>query len=77
MPVKLYSKPNCPQCKATHRALEKHQIPFEYVDISQDSDALDYVTGLGYSQAPVVVVSDDHHWSGFRPDRIQALKQLV
>jgi glutaredoxin-like protein NrdH len=27
---------------------------------------------LGYLQAPVVVAENDH-WSGFRPDRIKAL----
>jgi glutaredoxin-like protein NrdH len=31
---------------------------------------------LGYLQAPVVVVGNDH-WSGFRPDRIRALAGAV
>lgn len=31
------------------------------------------VEDLGYSEAPVVVVSDEHHWSGFRPDQIDRL----
>ncbi|HAZ98329.1 MAG TPA: NrdH-redoxin, partial [Halomonas sp.] len=30
------------------------------------------VEALGYRQLPVVVVGEEH-WSGFRPDRIQAL----
>ena len=29
---------------------------------------------LGYLQAPVVVAGNDH-WSGFRPDRIKALRR--
>ena len=28
--------------------------------------------GLGYQQAPVVVAGE-HHWSGFRPDRVKAV----
>jgi len=32
----------------------------------------DYVMALGYLQAPVVVAGGEH-WSGFRPDRINAL----
>ncbi|BDZ40026.1 hypothetical protein GCM10025863_26400 [Microbacterium suwonense] len=27
-------------------------------------------TDLGYSQAPVVVVDEQDHWSGFQPDEI-------
>jgi len=77
MPVTLYTKPFCPQCTATHRALRKHGIPYETVDLTEDSKAMEFVKGLGYSSAPVVHVSDDHHWSGFRPDSVEALKQLV
>lgn len=29
---------------------------------------------LGYKEAPIVVVNDHNHWSGFRPDKILALK---
>ena len=47
-------------------------LAYEVVDITEDSEARDYVMALGYLQAPVVVAGDDH-WSGFRPDRIKAL----
>ncbi|MGT2462859.1 hypothetical protein [Sinomonas atrocyanea] len=30
------------------------------------------IEDLGYSQAPVVVVDEHNHWSGFRPDCIEA-----
>jgi len=70
--ITVYTKPACVQCNATYKALDKHGLQYEVVDISQDSDARDYVMALGYLQAPVVVVGDDH-WSGFRPDRIKSL----
>ena len=41
-----------------------------------DDAAAEYVKGLGYMQAPVVV-TDDEHWSGFRPDKIEALSQRL
>lgn len=44
-------------------------MDYAKVDITVDSDARDYVMGLGYLQAPVVVAGGQH-WSGFRPDRI-------
>jgi glutaredoxin-like protein NrdH len=33
-----------------------------------------YLKALGYMQAPVVVTDQDH-WSGFRPDKIEELAQ--
>lgn len=40
--------------------------------MSQDADALERVKALGYLQAPVVITDEDH-WSGFRPDKIDEL----
>lgn len=72
MTITVYTKPACVQCNATYRALDKAGIDYDVVDISQDPEARDYVMALGYLQAPVVV-ADDSHWSGFRPDRIKSL----
>ncbi|MCG7583120.1 glutaredoxin-like protein NrdH [Mycobacterium sp. 4D054] len=67
--ITVYTKPACVQCNATFRALDKAGVDYAKVDITVDSDARDYVMGLGYLQAPVVVAGGQH-WSGFRPDRI-------
>ncbi|MCV7077176.1 redoxin NrdH [Mycobacterium szulgai] len=72
MSITVYSKPACVQCTATYKALDKQGINYQKVDISLDTEARDYVMALGYLQAPVVVADNDH-WSGFRPDRIKAL----
>lgn len=70
--VTLFTKSGCVQCVATYRKLTAKGIAFETVDVSADENALEFVKSLGYSQVPVVVVGD-HHWSGFDPDRIDAL----
>lgn len=72
MTIAVYSKPSCVQCTATYRALDKQGIDYEVFDVSVDEKALAAVRELGYMQAPVVVTDDDH-WSGFRPDKISAL----
>lgn len=72
MTVTVYSKPACVQCTATYRALDNRGIDYTVVDLSEDSEALQQVTALGYRQVPVVVAGGDH-WAGFRPDRIAAL----
>ena len=72
MNVTVYTKPACVQCNATYRALDKKGIAYTSVDVTEDPAALEQLKKMGYLQAPVVVVGDDH-WSGFRPDRIKAL----
>jgi glutaredoxin-like protein NrdH len=67
----VYSKPNCVQCTATYRALDGKSIEYQVIDLTTNAAALEYVMEeLGYSQAPVVVVDEHDHWSGFRPDKI-------
>lgn len=69
----VYSKPDCVQCSVTYRALAAKGIAYQIVDLLDNAAALEYVTQeLGYSQAPVVVVDDNDHWAGFRPDKIAA-----
>ena len=72
MSITVYTKPSCVQCNATYRALDSKGIEYEVLDLSQDESALAAVKELGYLQAPVVITDEDH-WSGFRPDKIQAL----
>lgn len=72
MTVTVYSKPACVQCTATIRALDAAAITYTVVDLTADLDAMTFVQELGYRQAPVIV-TEDKHWSGYRPDMIAAL----
>ena len=74
--VTVYTKPACVHCTATVKALARRRIAYEKVDITIDDEARDYVMALGYTQAPVVIAGAEH-WSGFRPDRINALAQTA
>ncbi|NMD54611.1 MULTISPECIES: glutaredoxin-like protein NrdH [Tsukamurella] len=74
--ITVYTKPACVQCNATYKALDKAGLEYRVVDITEDSEARDYVMALGYLQAPVVVAGDAH-WSGFRPDRVKALAAVA
>lgn len=72
----VYTKPACPQCDFTKKHLTKNNIEFTAVDITEDAEARETVLALGYSSAPVVV-SGDVHFSGFRPDKLKELGNLV
>ncbi|MEY0435635.1 glutaredoxin-like protein NrdH [Providencia huaxiensis] len=70
--ITIYSKPNCVQCNATYQALDRKAIPYQIIDLTEDSQALVLVKKLGYQQVPVVIAGDKH-WAGFRPDMISLL----
>jgi glutaredoxin-like protein NrdH len=70
--VTVYTQPNCAQCFTTKKHLDKLGIEHQTVDVTQDPEAHAFVTGLGYTSAPVVVAGEDH-WSGYRPDRLKGL----
>ena len=76
MSITVYTKPACVQCNATYRALDNKGIEYEVLDVTADDAALETVKALGYLQAPVVIADDDH-WSGFRPDKIAGLAARV
>ncbi|ERK14377.1 Glutaredoxin-like protein NrdH, required for reduction of Ribonucleotide reductase class Ib [Serratia fonticola AU-P3(3)] len=76
MIIIIYTKPDCVQCNATYRALDRQGIDYRVVDLTQDRQALNHVKSLGYQQVPVIIAGDDH-WSGFRPDKIGALANAL
>ena len=68
----VYTKPNCVQCDATKKYMDKNGIQYNTVDITQDQEALDMILGMGFSSAPVVI-SGDLSFAGFQPDKINLL----
>ena len=71
--VTVYSLPSCVQCESTKKYLTRNGVEFNVIDLSEDAAAMDMIKDLGYQAAPVVVAGDAH-WSGFRPDLLDALK---
>lgn len=68
----VYVKPSCVQCDMTKRYLDKNGVAYNTVDITQDSEALDMVLGMGFASAPVVI-SEAGSWAGFQPDKLNLL----
>jgi glutaredoxin-like protein NrdH len=70
--VTVYTKPNCPQCVQTKRVLDRKNIAYSTIDLTEDAQAMEMVMGLGFAAAPVVITSNDK-WSGFKLDKLNAL----
>lgn len=68
----VYSRPSCVQCQWTKKIMEQEGIAYDEINVEEDAAALEFIKGLGYSAAPVVVAGNEH-WSGFRPERIKGL----
>ncbi len=77
--ITLYTTgPACMQCRLTTTALTTAGLAFQEIDVRQTPEALDYIQDeLGYTQAPVVVVDDEDHWSGFQPDQIRRVATIL
>lgn len=74
--IKVYSKPDCMQCKMTKKFLADHDVPFEEINVEEDAESLAELKFHGYFGLPVVAInkSFDFSWVGFRPDLLEELK---
>lgn len=68
------SGPSCGGCTATKAHFRRKGIP--YTEVPLDDDNREAAIYLGHTTAPVVVAETPEgpqEWSGYRPDRIDAL----
>lgn len=71
--VTVFSKPACVQCTATYKALNRKGIEYNTVDVTQDTEAYERLMGMGVKAMPFVEVEGGDSWSGFKPEKINAL----
>lgn len=77
MEVSFYSKANCISCVMTKKWLDKHDVSYTYLDITDDDEAKRFLIGQGFKEMPVIFVEDSvtcKSVSGYRPD---VLKELL
>lgn len=70
--VTVYTKPNCVQCNMTKKKLDTLGVTYELIDLMEDEVAMKTIIEKGFLAAPVVHAGEDW-WSGFRPDKIDAI----
>lgn len=73
--ITIYTNPDCIQCEQTKRYLDKKNVPYKVIDLSQDNEALNMVLGLGFKSAPVVITDNDR-WSGFRLEKLYRATEI-
>jgi len=73
--ITVYTQPGCQPCRATKRWLDKRDITYTPVDVTESPADLEAIKALGYNSVPVIIVSNgdpetDLHWHGFHPDNL-------
>lgn len=78
--ITVYTAPACMQCHATKRQLRRAGVDFTLRDVTVDPAARAAVEELKYTMLPVVTVDlpdGMDHWSGFRPDLVDAAIEVA
>jgi glutaredoxin-like protein NrdH len=74
--ITVYTKYGCPQCDMTKRVLTSEGIEFETINVEDNEKAFTYIKeDLGLSSMPVVIVAGQEPFTGFKPDKLQELKE--
>jgi len=73
MSVIVWSKPNCVQCKAVYRALDKAKVPYQVNNLPDFPEKLEEFKAAGHMGAPVVQALGHTTFSGYQPDAVKAI----
>ena len=79
--VTVFGANHCLPCKNTKRWLDQNGVDYDYVDVTQVPEALEFISDIGYSGIPVVTVeksegvgsADFDHWNGFNLGKLKEL----
>lgn len=71
--LKIYTKDGCRQCNFTKNMLDDKGLEYDVINVDDTPEAINDLLELGFMQFPVVVPTSGEAFSGFRPDRLEAL----
>lgn len=58
--IRLYAQPGCSSCLKAREFLEHNVDEFEYINVLEDPEAMDFLLQRGIRAVPVVTVGDRH-----------------
>jgi len=71
--VTVYSTKNCPYCRMAKAFLDKHGVPYESIDVSENSDAAKKMIDLSGQRGVPVILVDDEVIIGFDSQKLNEL----
>ena len=69
----VYSTKNCPYCRMAKAFLDKHGVPYEGIDVGEDSNAAKKMIELSGQRGVPVIIVDDEVIVGFDSQRLNDL----
>ena len=76
MQITVFTKPNCPACEATKKAMDRAGLDYNAVDVEGNHTLGQVLREIGFRSMPVIEIFDGEnhrYWEGFRPDLIRQL----
>ena len=71
--VTVYSTQNCPYCRMAKAFLEKQNVPYESLDVGNDTEAAQKMIELSGQRGVPVIMVDDEVIVGFDSERLNEL----
>ena len=71
--VTVYSTKNCPYCRMTKAFLDKYGIPYESIDVGENTDAAKKMIDLSGQRGVPVILVDDEVIIGFDSQKLNEL----
>jgi alkyl hydroperoxide reductase subunit F len=71
--VTVYSTKNCPYCRMTKAFLHKHGVPYESIDVGENTDAAKKMIDLSGQRGVPVILVDDEVIIGFDSQKLNEL----
>ncbi len=56
--ITVYSKPNCPYCVQAKKLLERWDIEFTMVDVTEDAKSMEFIKSRGHRSVPQLYIDD-------------------
>jgi alkyl hydroperoxide reductase subunit F len=71
--VTVYSTKNCPYCRMAKAFLDKHGVPYESIDVGENTDAAKKMIDLSGQRGVPVILVDDEVIIGFDSQKLNEL----
>ena len=63
--LKVYTKPDCMYCVLTKSILEQYQIPFSIIDVTMQTESLNFLKSAGHTTVPQIYYKGDLFCDGY------------
>jgi alkyl hydroperoxide reductase subunit F len=71
--VTVYSTKNCPYCRKAKAFLDKHGVPYDSIDVGENTDAAKKMIALSGQRGVPVIIVDDEVIIGFDSQKLNDL----